>query len=509
MSDSEVDYLQSDFDPKSLTVPRLRSILVTHNVAYPASAKKPQLIDLFNEHVVPQARKLLAARARVKRMSQGIVDAESSQDTLPAASIEEDYPPPRSTRFRSPRKSSRVTQEPEEPDEDDHAVSSPRKRQPRAAARQISVASDLDTDMDSSRSVRSSRRTVTPSVKLEPPEEEDMDLQRPTSDEDSVFTADNPFQSGSSPPQVKTPTSRRRTTGMESISRLKSSPESRRRTDGPVQLQTPESSFSKSFEIPAGRLLASKTPEPEPVEAGEEFTPDEQLELAQQEAMMGQDATVPRRQPRQSLGGMGFTPIWVFLLAMLGAYAAWYRKEKIAVGYCGLGRPATPLLPSHISVDLPEWAEFARPYVPQSIEIPEWTTQALEPQCEPCPAHAYCYEDFTARCEPDFILKPHPLSLGGIIPLPPTCEPDGEKARRVKAVAEKAIEELRDRKAKWECGELKDEAGEQPASPAMDEPDLKEAISEKRSKKMSKQEFDELWIAALGEIETMDEVQIE
>ena len=77
MSDYEsLDYLQTGFDPSSLTVPRLRSILVQYNVHYPSSAKKPELIDLFNENIVPQARKIVSARARAKRTSKGITDAD-------------------------------------------------------------------------------------------------------------------------------------------------------------------------------------------------------------------------------------------------------------------------------------------------------------------------------------------------------------------------------------------------------------------------------------------------
>ena len=65
-------YLEPDFDPSSLTIPRLRSILVAHGVDYPASSKKAQLIDIFNDNVLPQARRLRAANARVRRTSRGI-----------------------------------------------------------------------------------------------------------------------------------------------------------------------------------------------------------------------------------------------------------------------------------------------------------------------------------------------------------------------------------------------------------------------------------------------------
>ena len=76
MDNDDVDYLMDGFDPSSLTVPRLRSILVTHNVQYSATAKKPQLIELFNKEVVPQAKRYLAVRARAKRSSMGITNAD-------------------------------------------------------------------------------------------------------------------------------------------------------------------------------------------------------------------------------------------------------------------------------------------------------------------------------------------------------------------------------------------------------------------------------------------------
>ena len=110
------------------------------------------------------------------------------------------------------------------------------------------------------------------------------------------------------------------------------------------------------------------------------------------------------------------------------------------------------------------------------------------------------------RCEQDFVLRPHPLALGGIVPLPPTCEPDGEKARRVAAVADRAVDELRDRNAKWECGTLVDEKGKSIPTSEVDTQDLKSAVAKKRRRGMSEAEFEELWKHALGEIMTREEV---
>lgn len=284
---------------------------------------------------------------------------------------------------------------------------------------------------------------------------------------------------------------------------------SRRRTEEPKDVIPEQTGYTKSIETPQRAPPRAKTPQlptpraltPQPaqtfeeVEASEEFTPEEQLALATEDAVRAQTAVVPHRQNKRS-GVMG-TPLSVLLLTLLGAYVAWYRQEKVSVGYCGLGTPARQILPRHVNVQ-----EF-------EFETPEWAIKLTEPECELCPAHAYCYEDASVRCEDDYILKPHPLSAGGLIPLPPTCEPDGEKVRRVKAVADKAVEELRERRAKFECGELVDETGQAPASPAIAVEELKAVVSEQRSKKLSKKEFDDLWSSALGEIETREEIEVE
>jgi hypothetical protein len=112
-----------------------------------------------------------------------------------------------------------------------------------------------------------------------------------------------------------------------------------------------------------------------------------------------------------------------------------------------------------------------------------------------------------AECENDFVLTPHPLSFNGLLPLAPTCEPDGEKARRVQSITKRAVEVLRDRRAKWECGESLDaEDGTEPRV-EMDSESLKNtAISKGKRKMMGEEEFEELWATAIGEIKKRDEI---
>ncbi|KAH7328880.1 Man1-Src1p-C-terminal domain-containing protein [Stachybotrys elegans] len=485
MSDAD-DYLQEGFDPRTVTVPRLRSILVTHNVEYPATAKKPQLVALVTDHVLSQAPKLRAQREKAKRSSFGIVNAGSAEDIPGWADHDLRPTPGTAKRSKSPRKTSTRIKTEEVDDRMPPALSSPTKRASRSASRQLSHFDDQE-DVVVPQSARRSRRTITPQIKPdpEPPvqyeDEDTTDEETPVPDHDeSVFTDDNPFQGGGSP-NLKTPTNRRRTAGGESTT--KRSRSARRRTDGYQEPRTPR--------LSDGPALRPQYQTPEGVvEPGEEFTPDEQLEL-EEAASKGEVTIVPRKQPNLPRRRAGLkTPLLVLFVTLLGAYMAWYRQEKIAVGYCGLGRPANSIIP-------PE------------IPVPDVILPFIEPQCEQCPSHAaYCYEDFSVRCEPDFILKQHPLSLGGLIPLPPSCEPDGEKARRVKAVADKAVEELRERRAKFECGDAIDEEGTVPDTPTMAEEELKQTVSKKRSKRMNSDEFDDLWIAAIGEVTSREEVVV-
>lgn len=360
-------------------------------------------------------------------------------------------------------------------DRDDPLLRSPSKRGARTVSGALSHATDT-YEQETPRPTRATRRTVTPQIKVESESDDNDDEDLPPAHEQSFFTDDNPFQQGSSPPQNRTPGSRRRTGEYDTS---KSARSSRRRSEFPKE--------PMSLRIPKTRPHFAPEADMEP---GEEFTPTEQLEL--EEAAHKGEASLPRRKAsRKSKRRFNLTtPLAMLFLTLIGSYAFWYRQEKIAVGYCGLGRPAKELLPPN-------------------IPVPDFFVPFVEPQCEQCPSHAYCYDNLEARCEPDFVLQQHPLSLGGLVPLPPTCQPDGEKARRVQAVADKAVEELRDRRAKFECGELVNDEGKQQDSPAIRESELKATVSRKRSKRLNSAEFEELWAAAIGEVTAREEVEVE
>lgn len=413
---------------------------------------------------------------------------ETPEDTEEEEEEEASLPPPRTSR-RQP--SARLKSEDNAQDLRVTRSRSPVKRIPRPSTKHPRTSDNENSaDSELQRTVRKSRRSATPSaasaaqtvrkIRSKDVEDDVADSRR----RESAFTYDNPFQSGSSPlSDTKSSGDRRRTVSRTS---RKSTPSTRRRTTGPKIDDGIHPPTAATFKPPKNQLDGFVDFDENGVAASEEFTAEEQLDLEMEKSAKGADPLGPRRPRRQ--GGFNLAgPIWLVLITLLGGYSMWYRQEKVAVGYCGVGRDALQRFPD-------------------GVEVPNWLQLLAEPECEPCPQHAYCLGNLQTVCDADFVLKPHPLSLGGIVPLPPTCEPDGEKVRRVKAVADRAVEELRERKAKYECGGLTDDAGSPVKTLEIDAEELKKEVSKKRRKGMGEAEFEELWAGAIGEIEGRDEV---
>ncbi|KAI1003587.1 hypothetical protein K3495_g4620 [Podosphaera aphanis] len=497
MSDTDsLDYLQDDFDPTTLTVPRLRSILVGYDISYPSAAKKAQLVEIFVNQVLPRKSTILRDRDRARRSSRGITNANShSNESI--QNEEPNIPLPSRTPRKSDRSSSTKLVAPlaEELPPIRERDQSPTKKKSRASSKHART-SDTETgiDLDSRRrSSRKTRKSISPS---DQPSEalgakydvfDDGAGVKIVKRRESAFTRDNPFQSGSSPTGPLTP-EKRRSLGASAIRerRKASGHKPRGRSDMPQINDGIYPPSRPTFEAPKtpGKLLNVNE---NTIEAGEEFTPEEQLELSQQRASESVKSHSALSQKAKTDISFSFKrPFWVVVLTLICGYAAWYRQERIAVGYCGVGRNFSPFHSTRL--------------------IPDWARIFVEPQCEPCPQHAYCSGGMQIACEHDYLLKPHPLSFGGLVPLAPTCEADGIKARRVSIVATRAVEELRERRAKFECGELKDEESSSVPSVEIDADTLKEEISKTRGKSLTEAEFEDLWAGALAETLRRDEV---
>lgn len=499
----ELYYLQPGFDVNTLTVPRLRSILVAHNISYPSSAKKSDLVEILQTQLAPKARKLLRERDRVRRTSRGITDVPSSQE----GTIDDDesddrerMPPPPAPKTPRGRKS-RTDLQQEEVEPTPKSTRRSKTPSTRRSSRAPRVSDVESTETEPEKVAQSSRRTRksmpgptpvarTPSVRLK----DAPDTRRSLEADESPFTQDNPFQQSSSPDfDSRRVSSSRSRKSIGASSTRKST--SRRRTRSPANVKREE------VEIPVSHLSTGT----DGIETTEEFTEDARQELSQdmvsdRRIAKARKEDLVRHQKKPSSTAAKAAP-WAVLMTALSAVAGWYRQEKVAVGYCGIGQP--------------NWS------LAEIDNVPSWVLESFEPQCVQCPQHAICYPNMQVECEHDFVLKQHPLSLNGLIPLPPTCEPDSEKEKRIKVVADRAVEELRNKRASYECGEpvgsgtsttsTQDQPSTTVISPAkleVSEDQLKETISKQRRRNMSPEEFEDLWNSALGDIKGRDEIEV-
>ncbi|KAF2664706.1 hypothetical protein BT63DRAFT_418052 [Microthyrium microscopicum] len=486
-ADDELAYLQPNFDPSTLVVPRLRNILLTHDIKYPSNAKKADLVALFNSDLKPKARKILAAHRKIQRSSTGIEDATSSiastqddddepepepapkkrgrpkKSTKPSTDdqAESSATRPSTSRRRTP--APKKSRDPIQEDNDDTIVAPTTIRRKTPAPTRKSV--EPSKERSRSRPVQDTRRaTATPGIKKE---ESDPATWRQFGN-DSPFSADNPFQSGSSPP-AESSSRRRRTDGPSEEAPRRRKSVGRRKTDNASTTVT----NNTVVDLP---LNNSYDPEDD-MDVTEEFTPEEQHALAH-DRKDRPTAVVPvrRRQPA-NLAPLGQFII-AFLLVVSACFGQLYREEKFKVGYCGVGEPSGNIA----GVEIPPWAD------------------GLRPECEKCPLHASCYQNLKTECEKDFVLQNHPLSLGGLLPLPPTCAPDSAKAKRIKAVADFAVEKLRKASADAECGTSK--------SPKIEEAELKKEVLSSFRKHVSPEEAEILFSQALEDLAGRDEIVI-
>lgn len=60
-------YLEPDFNPQSLTVPILLSILTYHKIPYPTELKKQRLVQVFLEEIRPRSKEFKKEKLRSAR----------------------------------------------------------------------------------------------------------------------------------------------------------------------------------------------------------------------------------------------------------------------------------------------------------------------------------------------------------------------------------------------------------------------------------------------------------
>ena len=194
---------------------------MSNSIQYPASAKKADLVDIFNQRLKPNARKLLAARERVRRTSTGITNIPSSQDSSTVDGDDDDeggsIPPHNVLDTPRHQKTRRVGHQGQQ-DSKPMALNTSQAPTVKRSSGKHSRQSNADPEPELPRPVvlKSRKSESTAIIKQE---QSNHPSARPIKAE-SAFSDENPFQSGSSPSEMEV---NRRHSGVPTKERRKSS----------------------------------------------------------------------------------------------------------------------------------------------------------------------------------------------------------------------------------------------------------------------------------------------
>ncbi|KIJ44119.1 hypothetical protein M422DRAFT_30633 [Sphaerobolus stellatus SS14] len=482
------EYLERDFDPNSLTVPHLLSILTFHNVRYPTPHTKAKLVQTFNEEIAPRAVKY--KRERLKRegsvaSSHGITDGLTGESLSGDEPVREEPPAPRRSTRRLSRPPSVEPVARPDPPKRRRSSAGPtllRAPAPKAEPQEPILVEESEPEDEPVKKVGRPRKSVAAAG---------PQARRVSQGEDVEGWSDNNiFQSGvdSSSPARPSPT---RTTAARRPTR-------RGRTSLSAPPQVPSSSPfaapSTAFEpqLPASlergtlspmssptqegvrnrrktELFRSSSPLVERVEeddeqgaVGEDDIPESQKSLVDQVssalASGGSGRAVARR-----LADVDGTPAWLRVLAGLlmliaSGMTVSYKQYSTSVGLCAPGSNTNAVIEHNLQERKAARAaadECQRLHSGDESSYNETCPSGdslfefLEPlDCTPCPDHAFCTPD-TVTCDESFVLRPHPLAQVPLLPsifnglpgfgpvaFPPTCIVDERRKKLISKLAQ-------------------------------------------------------------------------
>ncbi|KAF9571662.1 inner nuclear membrane protein enriched at telomere/subtelomere region [Mortierella alpina] len=507
-------YLQPDFDPLKIKMDTIREILISHNIRAPTGAvKKQELIDLFEQHIRPQAPALRKYYETVVPSEEGIIKVPRSAMTTLAFG-------PSDSELTS-------------------SQASTAKTVPAASKRRSAERSHHSSDLTPSRSSQSSamgkqternmKNSGKTAIGIKSPKTNDgsKDVRRPDEttprgkDQDHSlvnrrshsktdleekkraraenFSNENPFQSGG-----ESERRRRRSKSRESASSGSSRNTSRtRNSHRKSRDQSRDRSWDQEYnahfngsnqpfvlkkvkstpKCPASLLEIKKKPYPSsPLLAKSQrigivtLPQPKVLQVPKYAPPVG--SRTSRERTRYNLG-----PLRILLFILLFLYSLWYRQTRLDMGFCS-------------SSTMHSKKADTRVLYQQALS---W----LYPTCIPCPALATCPSPHSEPlCPPDYSLRPHALSFGGFLPLSPFCGLDNLDEYQSIQVADAAEKVVHIKAGLQECKMY----SRPPLSPALLErhrmslEELKSDIESMKHSSVSKNEFDEYWELALRKL---------
>ncbi|KAG0214148.1 inner nuclear membrane protein enriched at telomere/subtelomere region [Mortierella sp. GBA30] len=500
-------YLQPDFDPMRIKMDVIREILISHSVRAPTGiVKKQELIDLFEQHIRPQAPALKKYYENIVPSEEGIIKVPRSATTTLAfgnsvseAETSKSRVKTRPSILSEHTRIARGHDRSHSGDREPFSSETARKQVNRSIkATEVNVESTRVPEKAIVKEVRPRKAKLTKEEQTGSRRAESMaeaDKKRKARMEN--FSSENPFQSGSVPERRRRSKSRDSFTSGLSSRNASRTRRSHRKShdldhehDHIFKAAIQAASFSKHMSKPkysaalaefdkrpypnspllakSQRVKIATLPQPKVVQTASRYAPH----------------TVNTKNDRDESRNI-FVPLRILVIVGLLCFALWYRQARFDLGFCTS------------SSNRSNNTHGANPYTKIS--------EHLYPTCIPCPKHATCPNPHSEPiCSPDYTLQPHELSFGGLLPLAPSCVLSRAGEYQSQQVADVAESIVHSRAGLEEC-----RAFSQPLITAelltlqrISLKELKINIESMKHPSVSKEEFDRYWTLAISKLYT-------
>ncbi|KAF9142627.1 inner nuclear membrane protein enriched at telomere/subtelomere region [Mortierella sp. GBA39] len=541
-------YLQAGFDPMTIKMDSIRDILIHHKVKPPTGeVRKQDLVNLFELHIRPRtvdlrkryeranpeqdaaptkATKAPAPRAQPQPNQQQSPQASSQplsqqsssiSNTATTTTVAQPTRQERSTVLSSSTSSMSSSSSSKRREPTSSVITNPiytdeeNEAKPRLRRRIVDEGTDMDLSSTSSsirgrKSVKSSVRKEeepAPSLERRSPRKKKSDGSKKQREIVSAnFSDENPFQSGSESER------RRRSKSRESLTLAGSSRNSstvrkprRKSRDDDSRLDRDhvfkvpaQPAFSKYMTTPkytAGSAFDRTDFDSGPFHNSPLFAKTKRMtiptlpppppRIIQFESAANTYGTRSKRGRDKEGPNLG--PLKFILFLALLSFGLWYRQTRIDIGYCTRSIPTPP----------------SNKHLTTKQVLVKW----LYPTCIACPDHAKCTSPGSdPLCPPEYILRPHPLSFGNILPLTPTCVLNKAQEYQSLQVADVAESILHKRAGREECRTSirPQPSAELFARQRFSVNDLRKKIESLKDSSVSQEEFSQYWTLALNEL---------
>ncbi|KAF9206058.1 inner nuclear membrane protein enriched at telomere/subtelomere region [Haplosporangium sp. Z 27] len=507
-------YLHPNYDPMKDKMDRLREILIHNKVKTPSgNVRKQDFVDLFEKHIRPQVPTLRQYYENVVASEEGIIKVpassmksllhttpESKLPTVTKSSVKE-APKSLSSSTSSTQSSSSLSSAPKLSMPSAGISGATNELDKVKLKQRIAVEnedSEVSLDMERGRKPRPHNESYTDETTVRVARRKrHSEKKKKRSDN---FSLENPFQSGSESERRKRSKSRDNSSASRKSSKSRSS-RSRRKShdrDNPRAIEhdhlfnpSPQTQFSNYIHTPKYSVpsfdvadLDARFFHNSPLltksrrTSGATLTHPNLLYSGQSTHFHGTAGGFRRYDQTQQRNSNPMRLITFFVVFIFGM---WYRQTRFRIGFC----TATSYSSDHSS----SWNQ----------QTWDW----IYPTCIPCPTHATCSSPHkNPVCPPEYILKPHPLSLGNFLPLTPECVLNRAKEYQSLQVAD-AVEQILHRKAGIEeCKTFSPplKTREFISRQQISLSELRRTILSMKDSSVSQRDFEQYWKLAVGEI---------